>query len=142
MTRKMTVKVAGLGMLVAVLAGFSAPAQAANVRAEVPFSFTVNGKVLPPGTYSLSSTGNGGLLVLPRAGSGAIALTIALSSNRETGAKLVFHKYGQEYVLRQVWSGGGSGREIPTSRHEKQLMQAARQGKAVASVERIVLTGF
>ena len=52
MTRKMTVKVAGLGMLVAVLAGFSAPAQAADVRAQVPFSFTVNGKALPPGTYS------------------------------------------------------------------------------------------
>ena len=81
-------------------------------------------------------------MVRPSVGQGAIALTIALQSNREAGAKLVFHKYANEYVLRQVWTGGGIGREIPTSRHERQLMQAARQGTAVASVERIVLTGF
>jgi hypothetical protein len=139
MTRKM--QVAGLGLMVAVLAGFATTAQAADVRAEVPFSFTVSGKTLPPGTYTLNTQGSGGLLVRSQ-GKGAVALTIALSNSRERGAKLVFHKYGEEYVLRQIWTGYGSGREIPVGRHERQLMQAARQGKAVASVERVVITGF
>ena len=140
MTRKM--QVAGLGLMVAVLAGFATTAQAADVRAEVPFSFTVSGKTLPPGTYTLNSQGSGGLFVRSEGGKGAVALTIALSNSRERGVKLVFHKYGEEYVLRQIWSGYGTGREIPVGRHERQLMQAARQGKAVASVERIVITGF
>ena len=141
MTRKMT-QVAGLGLMVAVLAGSATTVQAADVRAQVPFSFTVSGKTLAPGTYTLNSTGSGGLLVRSERGNGAVALTIALSNTREKGAKLVFHKYGEEYVLRQVWSGYGTGREIPAGRHGRELMQAARQGKAVASVERVVITGF
>src|SRR5437870_2447205 len=41
--------------LVAVLAVLCVSAEAAEIRCNVPFSFTVNGKTLPAGTYRASS---------------------------------------------------------------------------------------
>lgn len=47
----------GLGAtsLVAVLAVLSVPAEAATIRCKIPFSFIVNEKTLPAGTYTVST---------------------------------------------------------------------------------------
>jgi hypothetical protein len=48
-----------------------------------------------------------------------------LTSNVQAGArrsesKLVFHRYGGQYFLSQVWTAGDSaGRELPKSRRER-----------------------
>jgi hypothetical protein len=34
--------------------------------------------------------------------------------------KLVFHRYGSEYILSEVWTGS-IGRKLPTSRQEREL---------------------
>jgi len=51
----------------------------------------------------------------------------------------VFHKYGDQYILKEAWMGGVSGRELPTSRLERTLAKAAQDPKVATSVERVVV---
>jgi hypothetical protein len=110
----------------ALLLSFGVAASANDttaVRAEVPFSFSVANSVpLPPGEYRLSTDGLGMLLV--RGASGA---AFGISNGRHTRGqeqpKLVFHKYGDAYVLRQVWTGNGEGRQLPLTRLERELQE-------------------
>lgn len=114
-----------------------APVQAADVTAKVPFSFSVNKKVLPPGTYSVSTgTAGAGTLIVNSFGGGAITLSTRLESREATSPKLVFHRYGDEYILREVWMGAGSGHALPQSPRERELA-GARNGAATARLQRV-----
>jgi len=125
--------------LVAVLAVLSVPAHAAEIRAKIPFSFTVNGKTLPAGTYSVSSEAAQGVLLVRGFGHGAVVLTNAIESGKDTTAKLVFHRYGDQYILRQAWMGAGRGRELPESRLERTLAGAAQDRKVADAFEKVVI---
>jgi len=113
--------------LLAAVAALSVPAaQAGEVRAKIPFSFTVNQKTLPPGTYNVSN--NSATLLVSGVHDGALAITNALLGDRSTGAKLVFHRYGDQYILREVWMGSGNGRVLPAPRMEREI--ASRSASA------------
>jgi hypothetical protein len=131
----------GLGgvSLIGALTALSVPAQAADIRCKVPFSFTVNKATLPPGEYLISTSGNGGLLVRSFRG-GAVALTNRLESRKEVDPKMVFHRYGDQYILREVWMGVGVGRELPQPRLEKEL-KTASNGSTI-DFERIEIPGL
>lgn len=50
----------------------------------------------------------------------------AQATDQQDESKLVFHRYGEKYFLSQIWTGGGTdGRELPTSRTERQWMKAS-----------------
>ena len=121
------------------LAAAALPAAADEMHYKIPFSFKVNGATLPPGTYIVSNELN--VLVVRGVGlsRGAVAVTNPLASRDDSGALLVFHRYGNVYLLRQAWLGGGSGREIPRSRLEKELMEGSRPDVAAVKVERVVI---
>jgi hypothetical protein len=97
-------------MTTAALALIPAAARADAIRCQIPFSFTVHGKTLPPGTYTFSDESQA-LLVRGFTG-GAVALTNRLESPTENDAKTVFEKDGDEYILKEAWMGGGVGREL------------------------------
>ena len=137
--KKHIVRAMWAASLVGALALVSLPAEAGEISAKVPFSFEVNGKTLPPGTYSLSNT-DAALLVRSH-GSGVYVMATRLDSS-DRDAKLVFHKYGERYLLRQVWMGTGAGRQLPQSREERELISAARSNGRLASAERVVIQGF
>ena len=128
---KQFLKVLGASFVAVVFAALSVPVEAAEVVCKVPFSFAVNGKTLPEGTYHVSST-VAGTMFIRGLSKGAITLTNVVESGEPTHAKLVFHKYGDQYVLRQVWMGGSSGRELPQSRLERSLARGAQEGKVAA----------
>ena len=127
--------IATASVLGAMLVG-SGNAQAADVKARVPFSFAVNKKVLPPGPYSISSTGATALMIRGTS-SGAMTVAQRLESPA-AGPKLVFHRYGDEYILREVWTGGGVGRLLPEPRRERELAGTpGPNGASTASFERV-----
>lgn len=109
-----------------------------ELRCQIPFSFVVNAKTLPPGDYHVDVDVAHGMVELRDLSHGAFALGIGLDDPRTPETKLVFHRYGDQYVLREVWTGGGSGRELPEPRLERALAEAAA-GKPTARMERVEL---
>src|SRR5882672_2897626 len=129
---KQILKGAGLATLLTVLAlSAPAPVAAADIRANVPFSFTVDKKVLPPGDYTVSS-GAAHALLIRGFRTGAMILSTPTQSAASTSPKLVFHRYGDEYLLREIWMGSGSGQKLPETRRERELA-SGRSGAATAS---------
>jgi hypothetical protein len=119
----------------ATLALSSVSAEAGDVRARVPFDFTVKGKALRAGTYDVSATR--GVLTLHGENGGAIVLTSRVGSAADHQLRLVFEKYGDAYVLRQAWTGSG-GEQVPVSAYDRELAQQARKGNLAAAL-RIVI---
>jgi hypothetical protein len=107
--------------VVAALALAGSPASAADLRADIPFSFQMGGKTLPAGTYQVSTSQ--GVLGVHGYEGGAFVMTNRLEANGylDTGwqnATLVFEKNGADYVLVEVWTGSRNGRKLPSVSQE------------------------
>jgi hypothetical protein len=111
-------------------------------RIRVPFDFIVAETRLPAGEYSFSriSQSGGDNVLLVRSLDGkkmVVRLTIAArTSDPAEHQSVVFHRYGAQYFLFQVWPAGSStGRTLIKSRGEREAEQKAqntfgRQGQA------------
>jgi hypothetical protein len=69
----------------------------------------------------------------------AFAIANNMQSEGETDAKLVFHKYGDQHYLREVWLGGGYGRELPRNRPKGEPVKTAGGGTAPVTFERVII---
>jgi len=120
----MLMLIAGVAMMVALV---SAHAQSStSVVANVPFEFTVGGKSLKPGEYSVRAfTANGDTLLISNqmSNDGALRLSQTIEAREiPKQAKLVFHRYGQRYFLSEVWSTGERmGRRLQKSSEERAI---------------------
>jgi len=122
-----------IGLLVVmfmIAAGTSAKAQSLEYKltANIPFDFTVADKKFQAGEYSLVrgqqtagdtivhiSSANG------RANINRVTIPVLRPASQDK-ATLVFHRYGDEYFLSQIWpAGGNTGRALPKSRGEKDV---------------------
>ncbi len=112
-----------------ILAGFCtagiAKAQNHEIRANVPFDFTVANKHLPAGHYQLF-TQPGGTLVIRNADQQIAVLTMTGEASTVPGysSRLVFNKYGDSYFLREIHCPViAVNADLPQSKQEKQLRQ-------------------
>jgi len=117
----------GVGVA-AVLVVSAGAAQAADLKARIPFAFTVHGRTLPAGAYDVSMSQS--VVTVRGLKDGAFVLGNRVESATDRTSKLVFHRYGDVYVLYQAWSGG-VGREMPKPR------EIPRRGELAARVERV-----
>jgi hypothetical protein len=122
--------------MVLLMAVGSANAQlgsAHEVRANVPFDYKVGNTTMKAGNCSIKPAGNADALAIRGEGSGtALSLSRMVSSKPAATTKLVFHKYGDEYFLAQIWiEGDATGRELPKTRVEKELMSKAEPDSVV-----------
>jgi hypothetical protein len=134
--------IAAIALLVATtFAAVSAPAQDHQVKATVPFNFTVGDRTLPSGTYMISSNMTSPDLVAIRnwaKKTGALSLGQPNQSNPRHDNLLVFHKYGNKYYLSGIRSEGNSMNILfPTSNAEKRTR--AEVEEAGLSVDEPVL---
>ena len=132
MKRKVTKRLAMLS-LVSVFtlcaAVVSANAQITNpIRAKIPFDFSVGDKKLPAGEYTLShlsGLGDNKTLLVSSVDSGTRIFQLTLAAQVATpknDSSLVFHKYGDQYFLETIWSGGEqTGAQLPESRSERTI---------------------
>jgi hypothetical protein len=124
----------------------SANAQLSNpIRAKIPFDFNVGERKLPAGEYRFSrqsGISDSGFMLVSSVDSKTRVFQSTLHAQVVTPKDqsiLVFHKYGDQYFLEQVWSGGEQeGTQLPESRNERtirlQLAQTQRSnmtGKAI-----------
>ena len=114
-----------LGMFV-LLAVWSASAQSTPTTFKVPFAFVAGATALPAGEYHISNGPAPGTLSLRGDDLHTIQVSVGnleiLNASGQT--KLVFHRYGSQYFLSQLWiEGNNLGREIPIGRQERELAQ-------------------
>jgi hypothetical protein len=116
--KKQLVSLVGLGLL---LATALASAQTVNLKAQIPFNFVVAGRELPSGEYTLRSL-EGNSAISMRGADQKPTLFLAnrcASVAPSAKTKLVFHRYGAEYFLSQIWmEGNKAGSELPKSARE------------------------
>jgi hypothetical protein len=128
--------------LVTLLALVPVYSEAGDVSGAIPFSFAVNGVTLPPGTYRLSTAQPGpGVLVVRGPRRIVIAMTRPRGVSEDHQPKLVFHRYGDDYFLRQVWTAGGAGHDLAETRDERERKEG-RSGSAAVQPARVVVPGL
>ncbi len=117
-----------VGVLSLLLVAGSALAQTrGQIRADVPFNFTVNHTNMPAGPYIISTIGNGNGVLLVQSQDTKAATFVtpnaveALKASNRT--KLVFHCYGGDHCfLYQLWvSGAARGQQLPRSAVEREV---------------------
>lgn len=127
----MVMMVATIALVTAVV---SAKAQSSlGVKANVPFDFVVGDKTLPAGVITIRSTENSPALSIKNSQAAIATYRLSTPMKAKTdnlNARLVFHRYGQNYFLREIWEGGAStGRQLRESKQERAIK---REHAAVA----------
>ena len=113
----------GLGLL---LATASAYAQTGVMKADVPFNFIVDKTDVPAGQYMIQSVGATGTAVAIESSDRSLVKLVlpnsCESSQAQEKSKLVFHRYGDQYFLAQIWrEGDNRGSELPKSQRENEV---------------------
>ncbi|HEX6719457.1 MAG TPA: hypothetical protein VF088_20305 [Pyrinomonadaceae bacterium] len=126
-----------MGSLLMMVAMFAATASthgqslSNHLRAKIPFDFVVGDKKLPAGEYFIGNAETTSDVVLAISSSNDVANTLTIPVEIRTPtdtAKLIFHRYGDQYFLFQVWQvGATTGRAV--SNH---AVSATSSGKLVS----------
>lgn len=97
------------------------------IQANVPFEFRVGSQVMPAGQYQIVHYDTVASLLVRSVERKTAILVISSASGTNTGvvARLVFHRYGDTYFLRQVWIPGTNANELSQSKAE---VEYARRG--------------
>jgi hypothetical protein len=123
------------------LAGVSvASAQSPNMTATVPFQFTIGKTSIPRDVYEVSRAGGRADILLFRSARRAflVAGHSTGSTDRDEAPQLVFHRYGEQYFLREVRFPGSLGMNLPVTREERQAAERRADGRN-PSVEAVVV---
>jgi hypothetical protein len=114
--------------------GGRAVAQTPAVVADVPFEFTVGGRLLPADTYTITSTQQGVILIESADKRFHVQTTASKTDQQsERGSELVFLNYGGKRFLHEVLDPevAGLNVDVPKSKLEKTVeVQEAKYGGA------------
>lgn len=107
------------------VAGFAALHN--KVKASVPFAFTVNGKTLPAGQYTVAPSNNGNVLTISNAETkqGVVVIAQVCEVGADSKPQLIFNRYGNQYFLAKI-VGQTSGNELMKSKAERAAARAGR----------------
>jgi hypothetical protein len=116
---------------VIALAGFAFIVSAAVVNAQsldtitkVPFAFNVGSSLMPRDTYRVSKLGgHNDVFMISGFKHSAILLGQPESAGTDDSPRLVFHRYGDSYFLREVRLAGSTGFRLPETRQERDAQE-------------------
>lgn len=126
-----------LAMSLALLMSTAAQAQSTHLKITVPFEFSAGNVQLPAGEYEVKTVGPpGGPLLSIRSLNSDKGLYIGSNScqslNPVADAKLVFHRYGHQYFLAEVWNGHSSlGHQIQGNSRQTELARNQSKDEVV-----------
>lgn len=139
MRKNMCLGALALSFLVSLATLPAAAKSVDNMRAQVPFDFHVGESLVRAGAYTIKSM-TADEQVLRINGEKASAATIT-NSDTEKGkgrARLIFHKYGDQYFLSAVWGSDSTGRTLSESKRERNLRKELSAARAAAAEVEIV----
>ncbi|HEY5254162.1 MAG TPA: hypothetical protein VIJ53_05900 [Acidobacteriaceae bacterium] len=104
------------------LGSASAQMQPRQVRATVPFDFTVGNKQLPAGTYSIARAKDGSIQILNRKGIPVVMTLASESGSPSKGCALNFDRRDGQYFMRAVQCESAAiSINLPVSNLEKRI---------------------
>ncbi len=107
-----------------------AMAQEQPVKSNVPFAFTVGGRTLPAGAYTITSLEPRALTVQSDDSRFMAILAVSHGNSPSPDAKLVFTKYGDRYFLHEVRCAQiDINATVHTSSQEKHVRSQAREAE-------------
>jgi len=103
--------------------------------ADVPFSFRIADRVLPPGSYTVTDRSNG-LMELRNTDTQQSMMFVAGSNvSGKSDPKLVFNHYGDRYFLSQVWfADQDSGHGLAKGHLEKEIAGTVKTPGSLAAI--------
>jgi hypothetical protein len=120
-----------------------APAMAQEVHliARVPFGFTVGDANLPGDSYRLTRVnGHPEMLFLRGDRTGTFVFTDEVRVPRDGATpSLVFHRYGDQYFLREIRWEGRSRLDVSETKAERDAAEGRRH-RAAALMETVIIT--
>jgi hypothetical protein len=115
----------------AILAASACLAQTnrGDLVVEIPFPFVVTNRTLPPGRYIVTHMGESNLRIYNSQNQSTLVPTHTVEGKAPEGTgRMVFRRYGETYILSQVWfAANTTGWQAFRSRIEKEM---ARMGQA------------
>src|SRR6516162_8540416 len=99
------------------------------IKVDIPFAFGVEDRLLPAGKYTIFTvTPERSIRIVSADGKhSAIVNTLPnYAKEPSSNSRLVFHRYGNEYFLAQVWTVGQNVARNPLS--SKKAMEIASSG--------------
>ena len=119
-------RILSIGIALAAVTAVSA--QNATMTANVPFSFYMGTTVMPQGAYRVNEIYNGSVVWMQSMQSGAAKTATthnAAGATQTARPRLVFHRYGGDYFLAEIWTNNASaGQALARSSREKELAQS------------------
>ena len=105
-----------------------------RVNADVPFAFSLQDKAMPAGNYQIIARGQAlEVRNLDTEHGQLLVKQMSVQSTKDQSPKLVFHKYGDQYFLSQIWYGDSHyGVGFAESKREKEVKMAANGLPSVA----------
>ena len=116
--------IAGLGM--ATVSRAQIPSDL-TIQANIPYTFVVGDKQLPPGKYTIKVAGVNDLKLMQIRGEESLTTVFFSTEHAEANdtpsrSELVFDKIGDTYFLSQIWlKGYRSGSQITESKRQQEL---------------------
>lgn len=112
-----------------------------SLKANIPFDFMVAGKKLAAGEYTVEREAVRGALVIRNWETKKAVAAIAHDSEKGVNgkARLVFHRYGNQYFLARV-IGETMGTELPTSGAEREAAKAGNDHLAMNGAAPEIIT--
>ena len=89
-----------------------------RVEVNIPFEFSAGTTTFTPGMYRIKRMA-GSLLTLTNSDGKSVILdapVMAGSGDERAGERIVFNKYGDQYLLSEIWLSVDSGRRVTTER--------------------------
>jgi len=131
-------RIAAIALFVAasfITAG-GALAQDQQVKATVPFNFTVNSSSMPAGNYTIGSAStSGNILTIADWEKHVHVLAMGQRDSGTTvkSGHLVFHKYGDQYFLSEICYAGSSATvQFPSSKAERRARAQTQEARLSA----------
>ncbi len=134
-------RISAIGLLTIVSLATCTGAIAQQLKANIPFGFTVGNTWMPAGEYTISSPLR--QVVQVRSADLAKIATVVSSqgyNDSRSASKLVFDKYGDQYFLRRVLSPNiaSLNLDVPQGKAEKQARSRSLEAKVHHGEETMV----
>jgi hypothetical protein len=117
-------------------------AQTNVIKADIPFDFTVKDKTLPAGKYIIRNIDTTSQGFVWKVGSDKKQVTLLAMTNesadRSGKAKMVFHRYGNQYFLSSFQTLN-SKITLPKSRAERNLQRESEKHLAKLAMPEVVV---